>query len=210
MGNTRRLALLALLLVLPAILGCETLSQFTTQEYEEYWTGKSFTARWSEPIPGGPLNFDGTISGCSASYEIGRATARVHGPLGGGADIDMKGEYPPPVVEGEDMVPLVPVAPLETPAFKSPIRIYEFDLELKGALTGLRCPCTINHVLHMQVEIDLAARNAWIRQARAPTGDITCQCEQGEFLKSLIPVKYPDNVIIELVAVDDPACNPSR
>jgi len=210
MDNTRRLALLVLPLVLPAVLSCATLSQFTTQEYEEYWTGKSFTARWSEPIPGGPLNFDGTISGCGALYQVTKATGRVHGPLGGGADIDMKGEYPFPVGEGEDIVPLVPVAPLETPAFKSPIRIYEFDLPLTGALTGLRCPCTINQVLHLKVEIDLDVRNAWVRQARAPTGDVECACEQGDFLEAMIPVEYPDNVIVELVAVDDPACNPSR
>jgi hypothetical protein len=140
---------------------------------------------------------------------VTKATGRVHGPLGGGADIDMKGEYPPPV-EDEDTVPLVPVAPLEAPPIKSAIRIYEFDLELKGALTGLRCPCTINQVLHLRVEIDLDVRNAWIRQARAPTGDVECACEQGDFLEAMIPVEYPDNVIVELVAVDDPACNPSR
>ena len=103
---------------------------------------------------------------------------------------------------------LVSILPNEPSAFQSPMRVCAFDLPLKGELTGLTCPCQIDLVLHLQVEIDLAATSAWIRQAKAPTGGIPCRCEQGNLGKRLIPVKVPDNVMIDLVAVEDPGCNP--
>ena len=94
---TTKLTLIVLPPVLPANLDCATLSQSVDQENEEYWAGKPFTARWSEPVPCGPLNFNGTISGYGAWNEVNEiadATARVHGPPGGCADIDMMGESP--------------------------------------------------------------------------------------------------------------------
>jgi len=91
---TTKLTLIVLPPVLPANLDCATLSQSVDQENEEYWAGKPFTARWSEPVPCGRLNFDGTISGYGAWNEIENATARVQSPLGGGADINKKGESP--------------------------------------------------------------------------------------------------------------------
>jgi len=204
MTHRSNLAVIAASLMLPLVLGCTVFSRLSSSIRQDPWKGKSFSARWSEPIPGGPLNFDGTISGCGSEYDIA-ATARVHGPLGGGADIDMKGKYPPDPAD-PDMVPIAPLAPPDASAVPSHIRSFVFDLPLDGEITGLRCPCDIRQYLHLKVEVDIKVRNAWIRQAEAPTGGGLCSCDQGDLLEKLVPVKYPDDVIIELAVTDDPRC----
>jgi len=218
MCRSSRRALILFLLAPLAILSCSLLSRFTMSEHEEYWEGMSFTGRWSAPIPGGPLNFDGTISGCANAGDIS-ATARVHGPLGGGGDVDMKGKYPAaeedfvavePDLGDADTVPLVPLVPSGAQAVGMQFRTYEFDLPLNGEVTGLNCPCKLGQTVHFRVEIDLATRNAWIRQARAPTGVGSCSCRAGQLLASIVPTSYPSDIIIELVPVEDPNCTSAK